>query len=104
MLRRQVWMMMSLIIWQKIVKIIHMLKNSNKGVALCLYMKQTPWRGRQMQNFLWVIYGIYLRKTPYQTTQVNDKLYEGVELPIKNIRSSTKHRDYQASTWVNDGR
>ena len=35
--------------------------------------------------------------------QANDKLYEGVQLPTKDIRSSTKHRDYQASTWVNDG-
>ena len=39
-----------------------------------------------------------------QFLQANDKLYEGVELPIKCIRSSIEHRDYQASTWVNDGR
>ena len=26
-----------------------------------------------------------------QFLQANDKLYEGVELPTKNIRSSTKH-------------
>ena len=25
--------------------------------------------GRQMQNFLWVIYGIYFRKILYQTMQ-----------------------------------
>ena len=53
-------------------------------------------------NFLWVIYGIYFRKTLY-FRKANDKLYEGVELPTKNIRSSTEHRDHQASTWVNDG-
>ena len=35
--------------------------------------------------------------------QTKDKLYEGVELPTQNIRSSTEHRDYQVSTWVNDG-
>ena len=26
-----------------------------------------------------------------------------MKLPTKNIRSSTEHRDHQASTWVNDG-
>ena len=31
------------------------------------------------------MYGIYFRETPYQTKQANDKLYEGVELPTKNI-------------------
>ena len=57
-----------------------------------------------MQNFLWVMHGTYFRETPYQTTmQANNKLYESMELPTKNIRSSTEHRDYQASTWVNDG-
>ena len=35
--------------------------------------------------------------------QANDKLYGGIELPTKIIGSSTKHRDYQARTWVNDG-
>ena len=39
-----------------------------KSAMLCLYIKHTPWRGRQMQNFLWMIYEIYFRKTPYQTT------------------------------------
>ena len=60
-----------------------------------------------MQNFLWIIYGNYSKKIFYQKCrqclQANDKLYEGVELPTKNIRSSTKHQDYQESTWVNDG-
>ena len=37
-----------------------------------------------------------------QFLQENDKLYEGVESPTKNIRPSTKHQDYQVSTWVND--
>ena len=37
-----------------------------------------------------------------QFLQANDKLYEGTELPTRNIRSSTEHRDHQASTWVND--
>ena len=45
-----------------------------------------------MQNFLWVIYGAYFRETPYQTTmQANNKLHEGMELPTKNVRSSTEH-------------
>ena len=35
-----------------------------------------------------------------QFLQTNDKLYEGVELPTKNIRSSAKHRYHQASTWM----
>ena len=60
-----------------------------------------------MQDFLWVIYGIYFRKTLYQTTQAtflgNDKLYEGIELPTKDIRSCNENRDHQGSTWVNDG-
>ena len=51
--------------------------------------------GRQMLNFLWAIYGIYFRGTPYQTTQAilqaNDKLYGGMELPTKNIRPSSEH-------------
>ena len=45
----------------------------------------------------------YLTKKRKQFLQANDKLYEDVELVTKNIRSSTEHRDYQASTWVNDG-
>ena len=38
-----------------------------------------------------------------QCLQVNDKLYEGVGLSTKNIRSSTKHRGYQASSEEHDG-
>ena len=36
--------------------------------------------------------------TKQQLLQENDKLYEGMELPTKNIRSSTEHRDHQANT------
>ena len=39
-----------------------------------------------------------------QFLQENDKLYEGVELPTKNIRSSTEHLDHQANTQDHDGR
>ena len=39
-----------------------------------------------------------------QFLQANDKLYEGVELPTKNIRSSTEHQDHQESTQDHDGR
>ena len=49
------------------------------------------------------ILGKHFTKQCKQLLQANDKLYEGVELPTKNIRSSTEHQDYQASTWVNDG-
>ena len=49
------------------------------------------------------ISGRHFTKQRKQFLQANDKLYEGVELPTKNIRFSTKHRDYQASIWVNDG-
>ena len=38
-----------------------------------------------------------LQKTRKQFLQTNDRLYEGAELPSKN-RSSTEHRNYQAST------
>ena len=31
------------------------------------------------------------RLTKQQFLQANDKLYEGVELPTKNIRTSTEH-------------
>ena len=72
-----------------------MLKNLQRGVVLCFYMEHTSYRERQVQHFLWMIYGIYFRETPYQTTQAilqaNDKLYEGVGLPTKNIRSSSEH-------------
>ena len=82
------------------MKIIHMLKNLQKSVMLCLYKEHTFLRGREMHNFLWVIYGIYFRKTRYQTTQANDKLYERMELPTKNIRVSVEH---QANTQDHDG-
>ena len=76
-LKRQVWMADD-------DEFDHIVKNSQRGLRLndrygnhpyvftksamlCLYIKHTPWRGRQMQNFLWMIYGIYFRKTPYQT-------------------------------------
>ena len=49
------------------------------------------------------ISGRYFTEQRKQFLQANEKLYEGVELPTKNIRSSTEHRDYQASTWVNNG-
>ena len=45
----------------------------------------------------------YFTKQRKQFLQANDKLYEGVGLPKKTIRSSTEHRDRQASTWINDG-
>ena len=35
--------------------------------------------------------------------QANDKLYEGMELPAKNIRSSTEHRDHKENTQDHDG-
>ena len=50
------------------MKIIHILNNLQKGVMLRLYMEHTFQKGRQMRKFLWVIYGIYFRETPYQTT------------------------------------
>ena len=50
------------------------------------------------------ISGRHFTKQRKQFLQANNKLYEGVELPTKNIRSSTEHRDYQEKTWVNDGR
>ena len=49
------------------------------------------------------ISGRHFTKQRKKLLQANDKLYEGVELPTRNIRSSTEHRDYQVSTWVNDG-
>ena len=35
--------------------------------------------------------------------QLYDKLYEGMELPTKNIRSSPEHRDHQTITQDYDG-
>ena len=45
----------------------------------------------------------HFTKQRKQFLQANDKLYKGVELPTKNIRSSTEHRDRQANTQDNDG-
>ena len=45
-----------------------------------------------------------LTKQRRQFLRKNDKLYGGMELPTKNIRPSIEHRDYQANTWVSDGR
>ena len=77
MLKRQVWMaddkfehvVKNL---QRVLRLNNQYKNHlyveeyTKSVMLCLYMKHTFWRERQTLNFLWVIYGIYFRKTPYQ--------------------------------------
>ena len=38
-----------------------------------------------------------------QTLKTNVKLYEGMELPTKNIIPSTEHRDHQANTQDHDG-
>ena len=46
----------------------------------------------------------HITKQRKQFLQANDKLYEGVELPTKNIRSSTEHQDHQESTQDHDGR
>ena len=43
------------------------------------------------------------RLTKQQFLQENDKQYEGVELPTKNIRSSTEHQDHQTNTPDHDG-
>ena len=39
-----------------------MLKNLQKSVVSCLYKEHTFQRGKLMQNFLWMIYGIYFRQ------------------------------------------
>ena len=46
------------------------------------------------------ISGGHFTKQRKQFLQTNDKLYKDAELRTKNIRSSTKHSDYQAITWV----
>ena len=46
------------------------------------------------------ISGGHFTKQRKQFLQTNDKLYKSAELHTKNIRSATKHRDYQAITWV----
>ena len=40
--------------------------------------------------------GRHFTKQWKQFLQANDKLYESMELPTQNIRSSTEHRDRQA--------
>ena len=42
--------------------------------------------------------------TKQQFLQANDKLYEDMELPTKNTRPSTEHRDDQANTQDLDGK
>ena len=44
------------------------------------------------------ISGRHFTKQRKQILQANDKLYEGMELPTKNITPPTEHQDYQAST------
>ena len=44
------------------------------------------------------ISGRHFNKQRNKFLQANDKLYEGLELPAKNIRSSTEHQDHQANT------
>ena len=44
------------------------------------------------------ISGGSLTKQHKQLLHANGKLYEGMELPTENIRSSAKHRDHQANT------
>ena len=46
--------------------------------------------------------GTSFTKQRKQLLQANDKLHEDMELPTKNIRSSTDHRDHQANTQVHD--
>ena len=46
------------------------------------------------------ISGGHFTKQRKQFLQTNDKLYKDAELRTKNMRSSTKHSDYQAITWV----
>ena len=49
------------------------------------------------------ISGRSFTKQRKQLLQVNDKLYEGMELPTKNIRSSTDHRYHKTNTQDHDG-
>ena len=49
------------------------------------------------------ISGRSFTKQRKQLLQRNDRLYESVELPTKNIRFSPEHRDHQANTQDNDG-
>ena len=49
------------------------------------------------------ISGRSFTKQRRQFFQANDKLYEGMELPTKIIRSFTEHWDHQANTQDHDG-
>ena len=42
----------------------------------------------------------YFTKQCKQFLQANDKLYEGVGLPTKNIRSPSEHRDHQKKKHI----
>ena len=44
-------------------------ENFTKGFNVMFVYGKYILEGRQMQNFLWVIYGIYFRKILYQTMQ-----------------------------------
>ena len=46
--------------------------------------------------------GTFFTRQRKQLLQANDKLYEDMVLPTKNIRSSTEHRDHQANKQVHD--
>ena len=50
------------------------------------------------------ISGRSFTKQRRQLLQANEKLYQGIELPTKNIRPSTGHWDHQASPQDHDGR
>ena len=55
--------------------------------------------GQTDSKFEWYMEFISRRSfTKQQLLQANDKLYGGIELHTKNIRSSTEHRDHQANT------
>ena len=47
--------------------------------------------------------GRFFTKQCKQLLQVNDKLYEGMQLHTKNIRFSPEHRGHQANIQDNDG-
>ena len=64
------------------------------------------WGGRCKILFgLYVefISGRHFTKRRKQLLQANYKLHEGMELPTKNIRSSTEYRGHQAITQNHDG-
>ena len=45
----------------------------------------------------------YFTKQCKQFLQTNDKLYQPMELPTKNIKFSLEHQDHQANTLDHDG-